>query len=171
VERELQQEELHDYVCNEACVLAMGTTVGAMGTIFGGGGNEAIDSQGQAVTPAVAAERIVTVLKETRTVRRRADHKVEPLGMRVGVNVEVFGLRGQPLRLSWSVLQRSGSVPLPDPWLSSTVGYRLQPSSDRDTGTLDFWVPLPKASGQYYVSLILTSNGTALTSAESKDFG
>jgi hypothetical protein len=136
-----------------------------------GNGEETADPQGHAVTPAVAAEQIVAVLKQTRTVSRRADDMVEPLGMRVGVNVEVFGLRGQKLLLSWSVLQRSGCVPLPDPWLSSNVGYRLQPSSDRDMGHYEFWIPVPKASGQYFVSLILTTNGKALTAAESKDFG
>ncbi|WP_132153062.1 hypothetical protein [Kribbella antiqua] len=130
----------------------------------------AIDAQGETVTPALAAKRVAAILKQTRTVRRHVDHKVEPLGVRVVVNIEILGMRGQPLLLSWSVLQRSGNVPLPDDWLSSIIGYRLQATSERDTGSVDFWVPLPKSPGVYFVSMTLTTAGTPLTSAESKDF-
>jgi len=131
----------------------------------------AVAPNGATVPPAEAASRIVAVLKETRTGGKQPDGKVEPLGMKISVNIEAIGLRGQPLRLSWSVLQRSGDVPLPDAWLRTNSSYHLEATTDRDTGTVDFWVPIPKAEGQYFVSLVLTANGTALTVAESKDFG
>jgi hypothetical protein len=122
--------------------------------------------------PAVIADRIVAVLKQTRTIAGQPRGKVEPVGVRVSVNMEVIGLRGQPLLLSWTVLQRSGNVPLPKEWRANNAGYVLQATSEHDTGNVDFWVPLPKAPGLYYISLTLTTkNGIRLTSVESQDFG
>ncbi len=89
----------------------------------------------------------------------------------MSVNLEVIGLRGQPLLLAWSLFQRSGKVPLPKEWRTTNAGYRLQATSEHDTGNVDFWIPLPKAPGLYYVSVTLATNGVRLTSAESQDFG
>lgn len=130
-----------------------------------------VDPNGEVVEPAVAAERILTVLKQTRTIGGRPGGKAEPLGLRVSVNLEVAGLRGEPLLLSWSVLQRSGNTALPKAWRSTNLGYRLQATSDRDTGNVDFWVPMPKARGQYYVGVVLSTNETRLAEAESPTFG
>jgi len=93
------------------------------------------------------------------------------VGLRISVNLEVVGLRGEPLILSWSVLQRSGDTALPKAWRSTNLGYRLQATSDKDSGNVDFWVPMPKARGQYYVGVVLSTNEARLAEAESPDFG
>src|SRR5829696_8051566 len=67
------------------------------------------DPDGNVVTSAEAAERVVAVLKRAR-VRGRPGGKVEPLGVRVSADLRLEGLRGEQLRLSWSVLQRSGKT-------------------------------------------------------------
>jgi hypothetical protein len=119
----------------------------------------------------VVADQIVALLRHGRTIGRRPGGKVEPLGVLVTSNVEVVGLRDRQLRLSWSVLERSGATPLPEVWHSRTIEYLLNATSDRDTGTMDFWVPMPKAPGQYFVRLTLSTDGALLTSADSPDFG
>lgn len=130
-----------------------------------------VDPNGEVVEPGVAAERILTVLKQTRTIGGRPGGKAEPVGLRISVNLEVVGLRGEPLFLSWSVLQRSGNTALPKAWRSTNLGYRLQATSDKDSGNVDFWVPMPKARGQYFVSIDLSTKGSRLAAAESPDFG
>jgi len=124
-----------------------------------------------AVSAADAARHIATVLKETRTGTQQSDGKAEPLGVRISVNIELTGLRDKQLALTWSVFKRSGYAPLPDEWLRAFYSYRLKASTDHDTGTVDFWVPIPKAAGKYFVSVVLTKDGTQLHSAESPDFG
>jgi hypothetical protein len=127
-----------------------------------------LDPDGKPVKPAVAAERVVKVLKQTRTVR--SGHKREPVGAVVTVNVDLSGLRGEPLLLSWSIWQQGGGKRLLGRWLDDNLAYRLKPTSQHDTGSVDLWVPLPKAKGHYFVRLALSDGTTRLASADSEPF-
>jgi len=97
---------------------------------------------------------------------------VEPLGVRVSADLRLEGLRGEQLRLSWSVLQRSGKTPLPAAWLKTNYGYIIEPVSDSDTVNVDFWVPRPKARGKYLISVTVIDEGNRRIAAdESRVFG
>lgn len=130
-----------------------------------------ITDKGKGVKPGDAVDRVVSLLGESRTVGGRSDGKVEPLGVLVSANVELVGLRGRPILLSWSVLKESGAAPLPETWRTSMFGYQLRATSEHDTGTVDIWVPMPKAPGQYLVRLTLSTEDARLTSADSPNFG
>lgn len=129
-----------------------------------------LDPEGNVVTADEAADRIIAVLKETRTVRDRSRDKVEPLGVRVSINVKLVGLRGKELRMSWAVLQQSGKTPLSDAWLNTNSGYLLEANFDTDTTNVDFWVPIPKARGEYLVSVTVHDGSQRLAYAESPVF-
>ena len=135
-----------------------------------------VDTEGHVAEPAMVAERVVALLGRARTVVvQQPDEKgspaVEPLGMMVTVNVEAVGLRGRPLVLSWSILQKAGNKPLPEAWRRNVVGYRLKATSEKDTGSFSLWVPLPDAAGEYLVHLDLWADDNALASADSPSFG
>jgi len=125
----------------------------------------ALDLQGNPVSPDVAAERVVKVLKDARTTRRK-----EPLGAVVSVDVELAGLRGKPVLLSWSMWQPTGEARLYGSWLNRNLAYRLKATTDRDTTTLDLWVPLPKPPGPYFIRIQLTADGAPRASTDSEPF-
>ena len=68
-----------------------------------------LDSEGNPVPPGVAAERVVNVLKNSRTTARpgeSASGEQEPLGVVVSADIELAGLRAKPVLLNWSMWQR-----------------------------------------------------------------
>jgi hypothetical protein len=87
--------------------------------------------------------------------------KRQPFGELISVNLELAGLQGQPVFLSWSIFQKDGENHLSKSWLGNFVAYRLEGTTNDDTGTLEMWIPLPKQHGPYFVRLTLTSPGGA----------
>lgn len=126
----------------------------------------AVDSEGKPVDPAVAADRVAKLLRGTRSTSRDD----EPLGAVVSADVELAGLRGRSVLLSWSMWQKGGDVRLHGEWLNSNLAYRLEPTTDKDTATVDLWVPLPKQPGPYFVRVDLHVDRTRLASSDSEPF-
>ena len=93
------------------------------------------------------------------------------MGELVSVDLELAGLQGQPVFLSWSIFQKDGQSHLFGKWLGNFVAYRLEATTNDDTGTLEMWIPLPKQSGPYFIRLTLTSGGESLASTNSGLFG
>jgi hypothetical protein len=96
--------------------------------------------------------------------------KREPLGELVSINLELTGLRNRPVFLSWSIFQKGGQNNLFGKWLSNFVAYRLEATTNDDTGTLEMWIPLPKVPGPYFIHLSLTTGGASLASTNSDPF-
>jgi hypothetical protein len=144
----------------------------------------ATDANGEPVPPDVAAQRTLQVLGQTRTIATPPDSakptgtpsskkrtpQVEPLGVVVRADLELSGLREKTVALSWSIWQESGRDRLSGPWLNQIFCYRLTPTSDSDTGSLDLWVPLPKAHARYFIRLNMIYSGTSLASADTAAF-
>jgi hypothetical protein len=144
-----------------------------------------VNSHDQPVPAAVAANSIIGILGQTRTVSARSDGpsgapsgpsgapsaQKDPLGELVSVNLELVGLRGQPVLLSWSIFQEGGHTNLFGTWLRDFVAYRLEATTNDDTSTLEMWIPLPKLPGPYFTHLSLTTDGAGLASVNSDVFG
>jgi FHA domain len=128
-----------------------------------------VDPDGNPVSVEVAAERVVKLLGETRT-EKAAGGKLEPLGAVVDVNVELEGLRGRPVLLTWSIWQQGGETRLFGKWLETTAAYRLEATSNHDTAGFNIWVPMPKEPGPYVVRLALTADGVSIASTISQPF-
>ena len=96
--------------------------------------------------------------------------KRQPLGELVSVDLELAGLKGQPVFLSWAIFQKEGPSHLSGRWLSNFVAYRLEAKTNDDTGTLEMWVPLPKQKGPYFIRVTLTTGGANLASMNSNPF-
>ena len=130
----------------------------------------AVDSHGDLVPAVVAANRLIAILGQTQTASGGSSSKRAPLGELVGVNVELEGLQGQPVFLLWSIFQAGSQTPLFGKWLSNFVAYRLEATTNDDTGSLEMWIPLPKRPGPYYIHLSLTTGGASLVSTDSRPF-
>ncbi|HEX7462861.1 MAG TPA: hypothetical protein VF317_11880, partial [Dermatophilaceae bacterium] len=87
------------------------------------------DQSANPVSTDVAAERIANLLRETRT-RPVAGRKKEPLGVLLTANVELVGLRGQAVLVTWRIYQAGGTTALFGKWLGTTAAYRLVAGTD-----------------------------------------
>ena len=132
------------------------------------------DSHGNPLPPAVAAARLAARLDAGRSiaVHGKLHGKRDPVGALVTVNMELEGLRSQPLLLLWRLFPANGASHLPDGWWKTTAAYQLTPSTDHDSASLDMWVPLPKGKGRYTLSVLvaLESKGAPLTSYDTAAF-
>jgi hypothetical protein len=130
----------------------------------------AIGPNGEPVDPAVAAEQIAKVLADARRAPSTSDPDPEPLGVVVSTDLDLTGLRGKVLALSWSMWQEAGDIRLSGDWLNDNLAYRIKPQSDHTTTTLDVWIPLPREPGSYFVRVDLRSGATRIDSGESERF-
>lgn len=94
----------------------------------------------------------------------------QPLGELVSVDIRAGGLQGQSLNLAWSIFPQNQTRHLSGKWLHSYNAYRLEPTTNDDTGSFEIWVPLPRQPGPYFVRLTLTTDGEGLASKESGPF-
>ncbi|HKY67593.1 MAG TPA: hypothetical protein VJM49_14525, partial [Acidimicrobiales bacterium] len=126
----------------------------------------ALAPDGRVVPPEVAAQRVVTLLDTTRAGPTGA----EPLGVVVATDVELTGLRGEPVLLTWTMWRSGEQARVHGDWLDDDLAYRLRATSDLDTVTLDLWIPLPRRPGAYVVRVALARDGAALATAASAPF-
>jgi hypothetical protein len=125
----------------------------------------AIDPDGNPVPPDVAAERVLEILRNARTDGH------EPLGVVVTTDLDLSGLRGEPVFLTWRMFGFGGSTRLQGEWLNENLAYRIEPRTDHEAATVDLWIPLPPEPGPYVVKVKVTHDGSGLDSGQSGPFG
>jgi len=121
---------------------------------------------------AKRARKLGAALQETRKTRPHGTRgRVEPVGVEVSVRFTITGMKGKRLDIRWS-LRHAKNRRIPQKWLRNRSIMKITPDADRDSGSADFWVPLPKAPrGPFYVRITLRDeNGTALTFAKTRRF-
>jgi hypothetical protein len=133
----------------------------------------AVSPSGEPVAPEVAAAQIAKVLADARHAPSAADPTAsdpEPLGVVVSTDLDLSGLRGKALTLSWSMWQEAGGIRLSGDWLNDNLAYRIEPRTDHATTTLDVWIPMPREPGSYFVRVDLRNGPTRIDSGESERF-
>jgi hypothetical protein len=117
------------------------------------------------------ADAVAAALNETQTVRG-ADGRLEPLGVAVTVRVTVTGLEGEDADVTWSLRHGDGGR-LPHVWLRNRRVIKLTAEAESDSGSAEFWVPLPKRPrGPYFVRIgMYDEDGTPLTFENSGKIG
>jgi hypothetical protein len=124
-------------------------------------------------TPLACAETTAGIFRDSASVPAGSggggSAKSQPVGELISVDVELAGLQGQSVFLSWSIFPENGSS-LSGNWNSTFVAYRLVATTNDDTGSLEIWVPLPKQHEPYFVHLTLTTGGASLASMDSGPF-
>lgn len=145
-----------------ACGLLSGCKDGdVLHTIAAG---HATDEKGNKVDPEVAARRVLQILDESRTANN------EPVGAIITVDVELIGLRGRPVHLTWAMWHASGGGRLHESWLNNHLAYRMLPDTDHDSATVDLWVPLPRTPGPFVVDVAAKVAGTGIAKSRSNPF-
>jgi hypothetical protein len=133
-----------------------------------------LDPKGNPVAPAMAAERVLELLRDARSTGGEPpegeEPRGEPLGVVITADLELAGLRGKLVLLSWSMCQQGGTKRLYGNWLNRNLAYRLEATTDRDTTSLDLWVPLPRSPGPYFIRVNLTAAESFLARAGSQPF-
>jgi hypothetical protein len=116
---------------------------------------------GEKLTVGEVASRLATALREVKYVQKEG--KKDPLGWVVAVDLDVSGLKGVPLLLTWSL----DGLNVPDSWSADRIAYRLTATTAHDNGSIEVWVPDLKKRGSYNVNLKLAyeSSGHTLTRA------
>jgi hypothetical protein len=130
----------------------------------------AVDKEGKAVPPEVAARRLVGILGKTRMHQTKRG-KLDPLGVVVTANLRLEGFRDERLDVSWRITGRAkGRAPY-SRWFTEVPAARVTPSRFSDGGTVEFWVPMPKRPGEYVVQVIIRHHDTQLFAKKSEPFG
>ncbi|GIE94391.1 hypothetical protein [Paractinoplanes rishiriensis] len=137
---------------------ADGTTTGT-GTTGGGTSRD-----------AAAARK--SELRNLRTVKVKGKGRTtrEPLGVVIAVNVDLGGLRGKPVLLSWSMWQDGTGKRLFGDWLNHHLAYELTAETEHDTTGGDFWIPLPAVKDSYFIRAWLTRDDAVLATVDSPSF-
>jgi hypothetical protein len=128
------------------------------------------DSNGKPITSAAAAKRQITLLKALRTTRVKGTRKRQPVGVVVVANMDLSGLRGKSILLSWSMWRQGGGQRLYGDWLNESLAYRMKATSDHDTASVDFWIPLPKSRGPFFIQSRLAIGDSTLATADTRSF-
>jgi hypothetical protein len=129
-----------------------------------------IGQDGKPIDPEVAAERIVELLRDTRRASDDVSGAGEPLGVIVTADIELIGLRGRPVLLSWEMYQQGGARRLHGDWLNPNLAYRLVAEAESDATTQNIWIPLPRSAGPFFVRVLAKADGTRLDSEDSEPF-
>jgi hypothetical protein len=127
------------------------------------------DVDGNVLPTKEAEAELVAVIKSLRTTKTKKGRK-QAVGAVIDLNIELSGLRGKTVRLSWSLWRQGGTKQIYRAWLNENLAYELTATSDHDSAGLNFWIPLPKGKGPYFVRSKLTMDGHTLASENSRTF-
>jgi hypothetical protein len=131
-------------------------------------GNVLLDDQGRSAPAEVAAARLAESLEGVRSVRTAG--RVDPVGMRATVSLEIEGMRGRTLALYWRLSPAPGGTALPTEWATPVPACRLVPGTDLDTASIDVWIPLPDSPGPFLLDFYVATESAALTSYRTEVF-
>jgi hypothetical protein len=119
------------------------------------------------------AAAVAAALHETQTSGQRGkDGRLEPLGVVVRIQATVTGLEGKRAEVKWSLRHANGGS-LPHKWLRNRPILKLTGEAGHDSGSAEFWVPLPKRPrGPYIVRITMYDDkGTPLAFAKTSEVG
>jgi hypothetical protein len=106
------------------------------------------------VVPDDVARRLAKLLAATRT-QTSVGGEAQLVGVDVNYNVSLTGFRGRKVSVRWSLHRVSGDLLAQHEWLKEQPFRWLTGEADNDFASDEFWVPLPKVGGPFYVGLAL----------------
>lgn len=127
---------------------------------LGGGGASRGATEGEA-----RAQALLKVLRGTRT-RPSEDGRLAPVGVTVSFDAALEGFSGRQADVRWSLYDARGAGRVPRDWLVNRRAVQLTDESASD----DFWVPLPKLRGPFFVRIGVYDGRSRLTFRDSRRF-
>ena len=101
------------------------------------------------VTAQVVADRLAELFDHLRTSVQ--DVPPEPLGVTVNFDVSLTGFQGDEAEIRWSLYSARGGAAPPRDWLRDQRVLSLKAEAEEDSGSGEFWAPLPSREGSYYI--------------------
>jgi len=145
--------------------------VGADGDVVEGDDGAEPASRTEAIQ---SANKFLRALRGTR-VRRSSSASgsvtQEVLGVTVSFDLQLEGLKGRHSYVRWSLYSARGNRRVPRDWLINRRVLSLQGKANEDRASKEFWVPLPRAKGPFFVRVsAYDDQGSRLTYEDTKPF-
>ena len=116
------------------------------------------------------AKALLAVLENTRS-RPVSSGGTEPMGVTLSFDLELEGFSGKKAEVRWSLYDAGARKRVPRDWLVNRRALALRPEAAFDRESSEFWVPLPKRRGPFFVRLtVYDDEGERLTFSDSKSF-
>jgi len=166
-----RNEELATIVPPEDETEAYAAMVGADGDVVEGDDGAEPASRTEAIQ---SANKFLRALRGTR-VRRSSSASgsvtQEVLGVTVSFDLQLEGLKGRHSYVRWSLYSARGNRRVPRDWLINRRVLSLQGKANEDRASKEFWVPLPRAKGPFFVRVsAYDDQGSRLTYEDTKPF-
>lgn len=167
----LSDPTLADFDLGKVCsrsVTDPNCAFGTPGVVF----MKVVDADGspREVDEETVAEQLGALLIATRT-RPVSGNSVQPVGVTVNFNVSLTGFKGRTVAVRWS-LHHAGGGRVAREWLRNQPALWLVGEAERDSAGSDFWVPLPKTKGPFFVQVgVYDEDGVRLDFAETDPVG
>ncbi|SFN90384.1 hypothetical protein [Mycetocola miduiensis] len=116
---------------------------------------EAEGNEGKQVPPEELATILAEAFAEVEAIEDPTG--LDPLGWTVAVRLNLEGVKGVPVLLTWSL----DGVDVPENWKADKLAYRVIASTPHDAGSVELWIPDLSVPGTYNVNvkLVFESNG------------
>lgn len=112
------------------------------------------------------------VLRQVALTRTSASGaQAEPVGRLIDVGVRLEGLDDECIQLAWSLYDEPTGDVVPERWLRFRTGLRFVVDGDEQFASEQFWVPLPRRGGRFFVRMgLFKEDGTRLAIGRSPPF-
>lgn len=110
------------------------------------------DGSPREVDAETVAEQLGALLTATRTQPvSAAGSSVQPIGVTVNFNISLTGFRDRKVAVRWSLHDAAGGGRVSRDWLRNQPALWLVGEAEKDSASSDFWVPLPKLRGPFFI--------------------
>jgi hypothetical protein len=128
------------------------------------------DGSPREVDEETVRDQLGALLIATRT-RPVSGNRVQPVGVTVNFNVSLTGFKDRTVAVRWS-LHHAGGGRVAHEWLRGQPALWLVGEAEKDSAGSDFWVPLPKTTGPFFVRVeVYDEDGVRLDFADTPRVG
>ena len=121
------------------------------------------DSSGRAVADAMD---LLKVLRGTRE-RRLGGQTSEPLGVTLNFGLTLVGYESKRIDVRLSLYNARAGVRVPGDWLVNRRALVAEPDALSQRASKEFWIPLPKEKGPFFVRLTAYDGDIRIARADS----
>ena len=116
-----------------------------------------------------AAKDLLKVLRGTRE-RQLPGDTPEPVGVTLNFDLTLEGYEGKRVDVRWSLYNADDGVRVPRDWLVNRRALVAEPDAPSERASSDFWIPLPRQRGPFFVRLTAYDGESRIARADSKPF-
>ena len=116
-----------------------------------------------------SSESLLEILDGTRS-RETSAGESEPIGVAIGFDLALEGFRGRKVDVRWSLFTAKKSAMVPQDWLVNRKALEAVPEADFDRRSGEFWIPLPRRRGPYFVRVSAWHRDSRLDFVDSGPF-